>query len=187
MPRQSARGGNTSGATRFGESVDTTVSTIPVTWLGIAMVFAISLSGALGYAVKKWAESKQKQVDAEIDIELRRLEHEVNLDNRRDAREESRNERDREISAYIASNTKTIEKVIDRLDRQADSIDAQTDAIMQVKKALEGELGNGMSGLMRDTVERLARHEQGVLEAIIKHDQRSEERVEKLLRELCGG
>lgn len=103
--------------------------------LAIVGIFA-SMATAFVYAAKKWADAKEKRHNHEIKMEEMRIQHEQQLETKRDERENARMNRDLETTKYIASNTAALQGVSETL------------------KELHRSMGNGFMGDLRNHIRR---------------------------------
>jgi hypothetical protein len=121
--------------------------------VAIALIgLGTTISGAGVYAVRKWADAKTRLVEHEAEMQKAKQQHEMDMEQRRVQMDDAKIERDRETAAYIATNTEAIKAVKESLD--------------QLTHAFQSELGNGMSGVLRENLRRLMEHNVTVTQEI---------------------
>ena len=117
----------------------------PEIWLALIGVLGALVAG-LVYAIRKWADVKERQVSHELDMQRMAVEHEHEIEERRDEREKARAEIDVQTATYIATNT----GVLQSLQKEAE---AQAKATKSIQEALDRNLGNGLVKLIAQNVD----------------------------------
>ena len=116
----------------------------------LALIPALgALLGGFIYAIRKWADVKERDHIHEQEMQTKRFEREIKLDDTHMSREDARSARDAKTAEYIAINTETLRSV-------QRSIEQNSDTMGQVKDCIEREIGNGLTGLMRQQLESTA-------------------------------
>lgn len=117
-------------------------------YLALISILGSLLAGFI-YAIRKWADVKERDHIHEQEMQTKVFEREIKLDDIRMDREDARGARDAQTVEYIAVNTETMRSV-------QKSIEQQTGAMEQVRDCIEREIGNGLTSLMRQQLESTA-------------------------------
>jgi uncharacterized protein (DUF3084 family) len=125
-----------------------------------------TVAGAGVYATRKWSDAKATVITRESEMQKAKQQHEIDMEGRRLELENARIERDRQTAVYIATNTEVIKAVQENLDKLTSTI--------------QNKLGNGMTGIMRDSADMLVQHNMVVL-AKMDSIQASVEKLKEML------
>jgi uncharacterized protein (DUF3084 family) len=125
-----------------------------------------TIAGAGVYATRKWSDAKATVITRESEMQKAKQQHEIGMEGRRLELENARIERDRQTAVYIATNTEVIRAVQENLDKLTSTI--------------QNKLGNGMTGIMRDSADMLVQHNMVVL-AKMDSIQASVEKLKEML------
>ena len=112
--------------------------------LAIVGILATLATGGV-YAIRKWSDAREKLSVHEAQMTMKKLEHELELERRREDRQNTRLEQELETSKYIQTNT---------------------EVLRSLKEAIEKELGNGIRSAVRENAENTARLSAGVQEVL---------------------
>jgi hypothetical protein len=145
------------------------------TEVALAIIAVIgTIAGALVYMARKWADSREKMLEHQIEMEKQKMAHDQEIEDRRSEREQAQIQRDVETSKYIASNTAALHNITETLRGLTDSVNqtstANLEAMNEVKKAIQSELGNGLTGVVRQNTEQTTRNHEMIKEilAVVK-------------------
>ena len=125
---------------------------IPAELFGIAA----TLATALAYVMKKYTDMKTRQADHEMEIQDKTFQHQKEIELLRQKREDTRATRDQQTTQYISENTATLK--------------ALTRSVESLQEAMQKEIGNGITGTVRQLVQQSAQLER---------------KVDDLSREIC--
>lgn len=120
------------------------MTSIPVELLGIIA----TLATAVAYAVKKYTDMKTKQAEHEMQLQDQKFKHQTEIELIRQKREDTRAIRDQQTTQYISENTSTLR--------------ALTKSVESLQEALQKEIGNGITGTVRQLVQQGAQLERKV-------------------------
>ncbi len=140
----------------------------PEIWLALIGVLGALVAG-LVYAIRKWADVKERQASHELDMQRMAVEHEHEIEERRDERERARAEIDIQTATYIATNT----GVLQSLQKEAE---AQAKATKSIQESLDRNLGNGLVNLLAQNADCTAQTLE-IAKATLSVVQRIEERM----------
>jgi hypothetical protein len=118
--------------------------------LAIVGIFGTIASGGLVYAIRKWADAKEKQSIHDAQMTMKKLEHELEVEKRREERDNIRLDRELETAKYIQTNTEVLRSLKEAIERElgdsgvravvgsnANSITANTACILEMSSGLK--------------------------------------------------
>lgn len=114
-------------------------------YLAIISSLGVLLSGIV-YAMRKWSDDREKNRHFQREMETKRFERQSRVEDARMERDAARAERDVKTAEYIAQNTATMRELCASLERHNTMVEGMRDT-------LNSELGNGITGLMRQQLE----------------------------------
>lgn len=135
------------------------MAALPTEVLLAIVTIAGTFIGALGYVIKKWAETKEKQFANEAELAQKRLDHEIKMEEKRDTRDDLRARQLSRTNEFIASNTGLMSAMRKQLEEQTIAIRKQTEVF-------QNEISNGLSSSVRDNSQRLSELEEGSRERL---------------------
>ena len=130
---------------------------------------AAAILGGLAYVIRKWADSKEKQLSHEVELQKLRVQHELEMEKKKEMREEARQGRDMETASFISSSTETMRGL-------AKAIEEQTKTIAELRRSFEHEITGGLTLAVRENTERMSRME-------IKNNEKLEQ-IEQVVKEI---
>lgn len=123
-------------------------------WLAVIALFTVFV-GAVAFGIREYSKAQGRKLDAEIEMQQQRLQHEQSISLKDGDRQDQRISREMEQTRFIQSTADAIVSV-------KEALDAHTAAIVEMRKAITAELGNGLSNAVRSNTERLTRLENTV-------------------------
>ncbi len=150
--------------------MNTEVSVALITTAGI-------LIAGLAYMLRKWADWKEKQMANQDAMLMKRLDHELEIEQKKSSRETVRLDRERETVQHIQANTGALQALQKSIEVHSD---ASVKALASLEEAFRREMGNGLAASVRSMEARVESVENSSKEKLLELEVTSAQKGAKM-------